>query len=248
MHGAPMQGAIVMTSPLLVLDRVSKRYWRGGRPIDVLKDVSLLLEPGEFAAVVADRGAGKSTLLEVAAGLQVPDSGRVLLDGRDLLETSALSQIAIATRQARDVHGVAVRDWVAMAVLDQLGLRAARRRANDVLQRVGLGQIGQAPWGELSDGERTLATIAHAVTRTPRLLLIDDLTAGLDLLERDVIKKLLRSLVDDLDMAILMTAAQPSQTVGARPILSLAGGTLVGGRRPRSSSPVVEFPKRHGLG
>lgn len=243
-----MQGAIVMTSPRLVLDRVSKRYWRGGRPIDVLKDVSLLLESGEFAAVVADRSAGKSTLLEVAAGLQLPDSGCVLLDGRDLVSSSASSRIAIATRQAPDVHGVSVRDWVAMALLDHHGLRASRRRANDVLQRVGLGQIGQAPWSELSDGERILATIAHAVARTPRLLLVDDLIAGLDLVERDVIKTLLRSLVDELDMAILMTAAQPSETVGARPILSLAGGMLVGGRPPGSGTAVVEFPKRLGFG
>jgi ABC-type multidrug transport system ATPase subunit len=234
-----------MTS-LLVLEGVSKRYWRGDRPTDVLKDVSLLLDFGDFAAVVADRRAGKSTLLEIAAGLQAPDSGRVLLEGRELVGSSALSRIAVATRQAPDVHGFSVRDWVAMAVLDHLSLRAARRRANDVLQRVGLGQIGPAPWGELSHGERTLATIAHAVVRTPRLLLIDDLIAGLDLVERDVIKKLLRSLVDDLDMAILMTVSQSSETVGARPIFSLAGGTLVGGRRPGGS--VVEFPKRHGLG
>ncbi len=235
-----------MTAPLLKLDAVSKRYWRGDRPITVLKNVSLVLEPGEFAAVVADRGAGKSTLLEIAAGLLTPDSGDVQLDGRGLTETSTPSRIAIATRQPPDVHGIAIRDWVAMAVLAQLGLRAARRRANDVLQRVGLGQIGPASWGELSDGERTLATIAHAVARTPRLLLIDDLVAGLDLVERDVIKTLLRSLVEDLDMAILMTVSQSSETVGARPIMSLAGGTLVGGRRSRSDSPIVEFPKRLG--
>lgn len=237
-----------MTTPPLVIEGVSKRYWRGDRPIDVLKDVSLVLEAGEFAAVVADRGAGKSTLLEIAAGLLEPDSGRVLLDGHDLTIASALNRIAIATRQAPDVHGVAVRDWVAMAVLDQLGLRDARRRAHDVLQRVGLQQVGSASWSELSDGERTLATIAHAVIRTPRLLLIDDLIAGLDLLERDVISRLLRSLVDDVGLAILMTVSQSSESVGARPILSLAGGTLVGGRRPRSEGAVVEFPKRRGAG
>lgn len=237
-----------MTAPLLVLDSISKRYWRGDRPMNVLRNVSLILDSGEFAAVVADRRAGKSTLVEVIAGLQTPDSGRVLLDGRDLDSSSALSHIAIATRQAPDAHGVAVQDWVAMAVLDHLGLRAARHRASDTLKRVGLYEVGRAPWAELSDGERTLATIAHAVVRTPRLLLIDDLVAGLDLVERDVIKKLLRSLVNDQEMAILMTVSQPSEAAGARPILSLAGGTLLGGSRSTSGSPVVEFPKRYRAG
>lgn len=237
-----------MSSPLLILDDVSKRYWRGDRPIDVLRNVSLVLNPGEFAAVVADRRAGKSTLLEISAGLQAPDNGRVLLDGRELAGSSALSRVALARQQAPDVPGAPIRDWVAMAVLDQVGLQAARRRANDVLARVGLAQIGAAPWAELSDGERTLATIAHAVARAPRLLLIDDLIAGLDLVERGVIKKLLRSLVDEMDMAILMAASQSSETVGARPLLSLAGGTLVGGRRSQSNSPVIEFPKRYRTG
>jgi ABC-type multidrug transport system ATPase subunit len=237
-----------VTSPLLVLDGVSKRYWRGGRPIDVLRDVSLVLDAGEFAAVVADRRGGKSTLLEIVAGLQAPDRGRVLLDGRDLAESSALSRITIATRQAPEVPGLAIRDWVAMAVLGDLGRRTARRRAGDMLDRVGLGAIDAAPWADLSDGERTLATIAHAVVRTPRLLLIDDLIAGLDLVERDVIKKLLRSLVDDLGLTILMTASQSSEAVGARPILSLAGGTLVGGSRSRSEGRVMEFPKRYRTG
>ncbi len=237
-----------MTPPRLVLDGVGKRAWRGGRPTDVLKDVSLVLEAGEFAAVVADRGAGKSTLLELAAGLQMPDRGSVLLDGHDPAGGSALARVAIATREAPDAHGVAVRDWVAMAVLDQLNLRAARQRAGDVLQRVGLGQVGLASWAALSDGERTLATIAHAVARVPRLLLIDDLVAGLDLVERDIVGTLLRSLVDDMDVAILMTVSQSSETVGARPILSLAGGTLVGGRRPRSERPVVAFPRRRRAG
>lgn len=235
-----------MTDPVLRLEGVSKRYWRGDRPIDVLKDVSLVLEAGELAAVVADRGAGKSTLLEIAAGLQVPDRGRVVLDGRDLAGSSALAQVAIATRQAPDIDGLAVRDWVAMAMLGQVGLRAARRRASDVLQRVGLGAIDQAPWSALSDGERILAAIAHAVVRTPRLLLIDDLIAGLDLLERDVVRNLLRSLVDETGLAILMTVSQPSETLGARPILSLAGGTLLGGRRSSPRGSVVPFPTSHG--
>lgn len=235
-----------MTDPVLRLEGVSKRYWRGDRPIDVLKDVSLVLEAGELAAVVADRGAGKSTLLEIAAGLQVPDRGRVVLDGRDLAGSSALALVAIATRQAPDIDGLAVRDWVAMAMLGQVGLRAARRRASDVLQRVGLGAIDQAPWSALSDGERILAAIAHAVVRTPRLLLIDDLIAGLDLLERDVVRNLLRSLVDETGLAILMTVSQPSETLGARPILSLAGGTLLGGRRSSPRGSVVPFPTSHG--
>lgn len=239
-----------MTAPALVLESVSFRRWRGDRRLDVLQDVGLELESGEVGAVWGARSSGKSTLLSLAAGLLEPDSGRVLVGGRDLAalsvrERSALLhyEVGIVTRRGPSIRGVSVSQWVAMAIMDRVDWPVARRRAHEALHRVGASGIAEAGWDRLSDGERTLVAIAHAVVRRPRLLLVDDLNAGLALLERDEVMSLLRSLVSTADTAVLVTTAEVTDVEGATPIWSLAGGRLVG-RESRGDATVVDFPRK----
>lgn len=238
------------TAPLLSLESVSTRHWRGDHPLDVLKGVSLELEHGELAAVWGARGAGKTTLLEIASGLRTPDVGRVLFDGRDLAllteaERSRLlhGEIGVATGRGPGSHDLPVGDWIAGVLLDRLSWRAARARAFETLRRVGVGEVADEPWATLSDGERTLASIAHAVVRRPTLLLVDDLSAGLGLLERSEVMMLLQSLARDAGVSVLMTATELTDVQGARPVWSLGGGRLIG-RGPRADATVLEFPLR----
>lgn len=239
-----------MTAPVLVLDNVSLRRWRGDHQLDVLRDVELELECGEIGAVWGGRSSGKSTLLALAAGLIEPGSGQVLVGGQDLAllsvrERSALlhHEIGIATRRGPRIRGLSASQWVAMAIMDRVDWPDARRRAHEALRRVGAGDVADALWEHLSDGERTLVGIAHAVVRRPRLLLLDDLGAGLLLLERDEVMTVLRSLVDQTDAAILVATAEVSDVEGADPIWALAGGRLVG-RERRGDATVVAFPRK----
>lgn len=237
-------------SVLLSFDDVSKRFWRGNRPVDVLDDVSLELSSGEFGAVWGPRSAGKSTLLELAAGLQAPDGGRIRFDGTDLAQLSrkdrgALlhSQIGVATRVGPATHDLAISQWIAMALMDRMPWGAAIREAGTVLNRVNASDVGQERWSDLSDGERTLVSIARAIVRRPRLLLVDDPSAGLGLLERGEITTLLKSIADDAGLAVMMTAAEVTEIQGAGTIWSLAGGRLIG-RAAQSLGTVVAFPSR----
>lgn len=234
----------------LVFDDVSKRFWRGNRPVDVLDEVSLELAAGEFAAVWGPRSAGKSTLLELAAGLQHPDSGRVLLDGEDVAELSRKrratllhSRIGIATRVGPATHDLAVSQWIAMALMDRMTWRDALRNAGRALARVGASDVAQERWSDLSDGERTLVSVARAVVRQPRVLLVDDPSAGLGLLERGEIAALLKSIADDAGVAVLMTAAEVTEIQGAGTVWSLAGGRLIG-RPAQPAGTVLAFPAR----
>lgn len=249
-------------APLLSLESVGKGYWRGPRPVEILTDVSLDLSAGELAAVWGPRSAGKTTLLELAAGLQEPDAGRVLFDGQDLArmtsrQRSALlhGPVGIAPRNGPASRELPVDRWISLVLLDRFGWRDGLRRAHRALERVGAGDIAGEPWSVLSDGERTLASIARAVVREPRLLLVDDPSAGLGLLERGEVTALLRSLADDAGVAVLMTAAEVTEIQGARTIWSLGGGRLVGapsalpGDVPKpSSGTVVDFPTRGASG
>ncbi|MFA4927875.1 MAG: ATP-binding cassette domain-containing protein [Patulibacter sp.] len=243
-------------SPLLSLESVSKGFWRGQRPVDVLTDVSLTLDAGELAGVWGPRSAGKTTLLELIAGLQDPDAGRVLFDGRDLAtmtdrERSTLlhREIGIAPRNGPASRDLPIDRWISLALLDRAGWRDGLRRAHQALERVGAADVARAAWDDLSDGERTLTSIARAIVREPRLLLVDDPNAGLGLLERGEIATLLRSVAHDAGVSVLVTAADVSEIQGTRTIWSLAGGRLVG--RPasrRADATVVDMAARRASG
>jgi putative ABC transport system ATP-binding protein len=232
---------------LLAFDAVAKRHWRGRRAVTVLDGSSLELSAGELGAVWGGRGAGKTTLVELAAGLQAPDAGQIFFDGRDIAQLSRREvsellhvQIGIATRSGPVSHTLAAREWVAMPIMDRLAAHEATRRAQLALEQVGAGDVGAEPWRDLSDGERTLVAIARAVVRAPRLLLVDDPSTGLGLLERGEVVALLRSIAEQAGIAVLMTASDLSEVQGAHVIWSLAGGRLTGRRTDHAT--VVPFP------
>jgi ABC-type molybdenum transport system ATPase subunit/photorepair protein PhrA len=110
------------------------------------------------------------------------------------------------------------------------------------MERVGLGALAGEPWRNLSDSERILMAIARAAVVEPKLLLIDDPTAGLDLVERLQLVELLRSMTATTGVAIVMTASDMADLQGVQSVWSLVDGHLVG--PPQESATVVELPRQ----
>ncbi len=239
-----------MPDALLSLDAVSKSYWRGTSEVRVLCDAELTIERGEFIGVWGKRGSGKSTLLRIAAGLEAPDQGSVCFDGEDLSQLSEGAQARLRRDQIALVRRAGPRselrmlDYVALPLLVQHGRRDASQLADRALQRVGMGQVSGQRWESLSDGERAFVAIAHGIARAPRLLLVDDPTANLDVLEREEILQLLRSLVDETGLAVLMTAPDMPAALGSDQLRALGGGRLI--KPPPSpgggEDNVIDFP------
>jgi ABC-type multidrug transport system ATPase subunit len=221
-------------TPLLTLESVSLRYWRGRRPVQVLKEVSLDLEAGEFGGIWGDRSAGKTTIAKIAAGVLSPDEGRVTFDGQRLADAGrqeqrgALhAQIGLATRRGPEMDGLSVEAWIAATMLNSHSWRAALRRAHIALERVGAADVGADSWENLADGERMLVAIAQAIVRGPKLLIVDDPVAGLGASRRTEIMDLLHS-IRGAGVAVLMTAAELVELQGADRIWSLADMCLDG--------------------
>jgi putative ABC transport system ATP-binding protein len=240
-------------SNVLALEEVGVCHWRGQRPVPVLQEATLAVHAGELVGVWAKAGGGKTTLLEVCAGLLRPDRGRVAIDGRDL---SGLSRrqatellggtVGLATRQGPAIADLSMAGWVALRLMRHLDRRAAERRSRQVLERVGVGTLAEEPWRNLSDSERVLVAIARAAVTAPKLLLIDDPTAGLDLVERLHLLELLRSMTAATDVAVVMTASDMADLQGVQTVWSLVDGHLIG--PPLESATVVELPRRRRRG
>jgi ABC-type lipoprotein export system ATPase subunit len=217
---------------LLALRGIAKSYWRGDTEVRVLADVSLDVGVGEFVAVWGARGAGKTTLLKLAARLESPDRGTVSFDGRDLAGLSASQHARLMLESIGWVRRTGPRsdlrmlDYVALPLLAERHRREAYARAGEALERVGVREHGGQRWDSLCDGERTLIGIAHGIARKPRLLLVDDPTANLDVLERERVTRLLRSLAEEQAIAVLMTVPDMAAAIYAHRLASLGGGRL----------------------
>jgi predicted ABC-type transport system involved in lysophospholipase L1 biosynthesis ATPase subunit len=235
---------------LLSLTDVSLTFHRGRRhAITVLADVSLSIKPGEVVAVLAQRAQGKTSLLRVAAGLQRPNAGRVLLAGSDLWRQSARGRARLLSSEigwvghAAPELDVPMLTSVALPLLGACGKRVAYARAGAALERVGALQCAEQHWGSLADWERALVALAHGISRQPRLLLVDDLTMSLGLQESDDAMRLLGSLAGERSLGVLMCVSDAKATGWSHRVLTLAGGELL---QPVAGAPpgenVIEFP------
>jgi ABC-type lipoprotein export system ATPase subunit len=234
--------------PLLSLKGVCKSYWRGPHETIVLADVSLDVHPGEFVAVWGQRGAGKTTLATVAAGLETPERGIVCFDGRDLakaprggaqLRHEGIGWVQRMGPQSGDIQMVI--DYVALPLLGKHSPRNARRHASTMLKRVGVGGCATERWESLTDGERTLVAVAHALVREPRLLIADDPTANLNVLQREEVTGLLRRAADEQSLGVLITVPDMPQMAYADRVGALSDGRLVLSGESDDGN-VIDFP------
>jgi zinc/manganese transport system ATP-binding protein len=190
--------------PLLQLDGVGVRL--GGR--QVLSDVSFTVGKGEFAAIIGPNGAGKTTLIRVILGLRPASAGRVIKD----VGTGPGSIGYVPQKIVIDPDiPLRARDVVALG-LDghKLGFplpsRRRRERVDQALQDVGAFGYADARVGELSGGEQQRVLIAHALVSRPRLLLLDEPLANLDLRSEQEIVTLLGKLAREQEIAVLLSA------------------------------------------
>ncbi len=221
---------------LLSVESVSKRYRRGNREVVAVHDVSIAVEPGELAVVLGTRRSGRSTLLRLAAGLERPDRGRVTFGGADLaMRRDALGRrLCYCHTSFSTMEGQHVLDQVAAPLLAQRSSRrAARRTAQEVLDRVGAASCARLAPDELDGLERMRVAIARALAPQPALLVVDDPTAHASVLQGDPLLRLLRSLADEDGPAVLMSTADGMGVSGADRVVMLDEGRL----RPEDDSP-----------
>jgi putative ABC transport system ATP-binding protein len=168
------------------LTHITKTYESGGRPLTVLKDISLTLSEKDTCAIVGPSGSGKTTLLGLCAGLDAPTSGTVELGGVDIGRLSEDERAAVRNEQV----GFIFQTFQLIPTLSALenvmvpaelrGDRGAASRARELLDQVGLGDRMHHYPRQLSGGEQQRVGIARAFINRPRILFADEPTGNLD--------------------------------------------------------------------
>jgi branched-chain amino acid transport system ATP-binding protein len=192
---------------LLSAENVTRRF--GG--IVALDDVSLTLDEGTIGGLIGPNGAGKTTLFNVVTRLYKADSGRVILDGKDLLRVRPYR--VIRNGVARTFQNVVLFPTMtvtenvlvgAHSTLRPFAERQARRRAQETLDYLSLGLLAQRPAAGLPFGTLKRIELARALVSRPRLLLLDEPAGGLNHEEVEELGALIRRLRKDYDLTILV--------------------------------------------
>ena len=225
-----------MTAPLLQLADVRKRY-NIGRPnaAEVLRGVSLTLQPGEFVALIGPSGSGKSTLLNILGLLEPLTTGSYQLQGE---EVAGLDDATLTVRRRTTLGFVfqfhhllpafsALENVTLPALMRDGAVSAARRaQAMAMLQAVGLEQAAAKRPGELSGGMQQRVAIARALVLQPPLVLADEPTGNLDTASSDEVFKLMRHMHATLNTAFLIVTHDPRLAARCDRVIELVDGRV----------------------
>ncbi len=214
-----------------------KRYEARGRVITALGGISLSFAPGSLVAIVGQSGSGKTTLLNHLCGMDRPDGGRILLDGRDI---TTLSQDELA-RERRSRIGVIYQFYnliPELSVRDNVTLPAELRgetvdeaRLREILATVGLSGREEDMPAALSGGQQQRAAIARALYQEPQLLLADEPTGNLDEENSRQILSLLCALSRERGMTVIMVTHSAAVAAAADRVITLREGQVVNDER-----------------
>jgi zinc/manganese transport system ATP-binding protein len=201
----------------------------------VLDEVSCTASAGEFAGLIGSNGAGKTTLLKVILGLVAPSSGRVLVGGRPRARRNSLIGYVPQKIELDPDMPLRARDLIGLGLDGHrygVPMRSAERNARieEMLAAVNAAEFADARVGQLSGGEQQRVMIAHALISRPRLLLLDEPLANLDLRSGQEVVRLLAQIAVEHQVAVLLSAHDMNPLLALMDrVIYLAGGRAATG-------------------
>ena len=216
---------------LIVVEDLWKIYRAGKMLYPALRGVNLVVEEGEFLAIVGPSGSGKSTLLHIIGGLDKPSRGKVLVDGTDITK---LSRNELAEYRNRKIGFVfqfyyLLSDFTALENVLFPAMIAGFRlqeKAEQLIVKFGLKDRMRSFPGELSGGEQQRLAIIRALINQPQVLLCDEPTGNLDSKSGKQIMDLIKNLNEEMGVTVVLVTHDPSLKVYADRVINIRDGQL----------------------
>ena len=220
---------------LIQTTNLTKIYGKGNTALRAVNQINLQIAAGEFVAVMGPSGCGKSTLLHLLGGLDRPSEGEVAIEGRTL---SGLDDTQLAELRRRRIGFIfqffnlipvldAVDNAALPLMLDGVAPSAARAKAEEWLEKVGIGDRLHSRPDQLSGGQQQRVAIARALVAEPSLILADEPTGNLDTRASNEIVALLRQVSNEWGRSVVMVTHDPSIAAYSDRIVFLKDGVIV---------------------
>jgi putative ABC transport system ATP-binding protein len=224
---------------MITLERITKTYRMGKVEVPALRGIDLFVDRGEFVAIMGASGSGKSTLMNIIGCLDVPTSGRYLLDGVDVarLDDDHLAQIrnrkiGFVFQSFNLIPRTTALHNVEMPLIYAGAGTRRTERAREALGAVGLADRMHHQPTEMSGGQQQRAAIARALVTNPAILLADEPTGNLDSASSVEIMKLLTRLNDEQGRTIVLITHEQDIARFARRVVELRDGVVVRDAKP----------------
>jgi putative ABC transport system ATP-binding protein len=222
-------------TPIVEAVNLKKTYMLGKIPVEALRDVNLTVENGDFLSILGPSGSGKSTLLNLIGALDKPTNGKMLIEGVDV-STLNDSQLADLRRKIGFVFQFfnliprfTARENVELSMsIAHMSKAERRKRAESLLETVGLKERMNHKPGELSGGEQQRVAIARALANNPKFLLMDEPTGNIDSKTANEIMGLIKRLNEEKGVTMIMVTHDQRLAGETKKTVQMSDGVITG--------------------
>jgi putative ABC transport system ATP-binding protein len=216
-------------------ENLSKIYGSGSSKVVALDSVNLEIYKGEIVAILGPSGSGKTTLLNLLAGLDVPTSGTIVIDGQEITKMSEEEKAKFRAKNMGFIFQffnlipvlTAVENVELPLLLNKVPVADARKRALELLELMGISHRKDAYPSQLSGGEQQRVSIARALSTTPKIIWADEPTGALDVKNGEQIKKLIIELNKEFRTTFVIVTHDQSVAQIANRIMRMENGRIV---------------------